>query len=78
VQQVAKGLGLLVPGAPLDGEGRKDQIKDEDLADLSEEELDRMLEREGRMGMAEQCFGFLPTRCRLDLAGWPEVDIFSH
>jgi ribonuclease D len=42
------------------------------------EELDRMLEREGRMGMAEQCFGFLPTRCRLDLAGWPEVDIFSH
>ena len=36
------------------------------------------LEREGRMEMAQACFDFLPTRARLDLAGWPEHDIFSH
>ncbi|MGH1354151.1 MAG: ribonuclease D [Thalassovita sp.] len=41
-------------------------------------ELDRMLEREGRMEFAQACFDFLPTRAKLDLAGWPEVDIFSH
>lgn len=40
--------------------------------------LDERLEREGRMAMAEACFAFLPVRARLDLAGWPEVDIFSH
>jgi len=42
------------------------------------EELNRMLVRENRMDLAERCFGFLPTRAQLDLAGWPEVDIFSH
>lgn len=36
------------------------------------------LEREGRSDMAQACFDFLPTRARLDLAGWPEQDIFSH
>ncbi|OZO45651.1 ribonuclease D, partial [Pseudomonas fluorescens] len=41
-------------------------------------ELDRMLEREGRAEIAQACFDFLPTRAKLDLAGWPEVDIFSH
>ncbi|NVO22214.1 ribonuclease D [Donghicola sp. C2-DW-16] len=41
-------------------------------------ELDRMLVREGRMEIAQKCFDFLPTRAQLDLAGWPEVDIFSH
>jgi ribonuclease D len=41
-------------------------------------ELDRMLEREGRAEFAQACFDFLPTRAKLDLAGWPEVDIFSH
>ena len=40
--------------------------------------LDAMLEREGRMAMAQACFDFLPTRAALDLAGWPEVDIFAH
>jgi ribonuclease D len=37
-----------------------------------------MLEREGRMELARACFDFLPTRARLDLAGWPETDIFAH
>lgn len=40
--------------------------------------LDGMLAREGRMSLAEACFGFLPARADLDLAGWPEDDIFAH
>jgi ribonuclease D len=36
------------------------------------------LAREGRTEIAEACFRFLPTRAALDLAGWPEADIFSH
>jgi ribonuclease D len=36
------------------------------------------LEREGRGEIAEACFAFLPTRARLDLAGWADRDIFSH
>ena len=42
------------------------------------EELDNRLDREGRTDMARACFEFLPMRARLDLAGWPEQDIFSH
>ncbi|MEQ8368983.1 MAG: ribonuclease D [Roseicyclus sp.] len=41
-------------------------------------ELDQRLNREGRTDLAAACFEFLPTRARLDLLGWPEVDIFSH
>jgi len=40
--------------------------------------LKLLLEREGRTAIAQACFDFLPTRARLDLAGWPEVDIFAH
>ena len=40
--------------------------------------LDALLEREGRAHLAKACFDFLPTRAELDLAGWPEVDIFAH
>ncbi|WP_116600278.1 ribonuclease D [Primorskyibacter marinus] len=42
------------------------------------EALDRMLAREGRSEMAQACYDFLPMRAKLDLAGWPEIDIFSH
>lgn len=42
------------------------------------EKLNAMLQREGRAGLAAQCFRFLPTRAALDLAGWPEIDIFAH
>lgn len=42
------------------------------------EELNRRLEREGRMEMAQACFDFLPHRALLDLAGWAEQDIFAH
>ncbi|MCC6736189.1 MAG: ribonuclease D [Bauldia sp.] len=41
-------------------------------------ELDRRLDRDGRRDLAEACFAFLPTRARLDLAGWPDEDIFAH
>ena len=40
--------------------------------------LDTMLARQGRTAVAEACFGFLPHRAKLDLAGFEDVDIFSH
>ena len=42
------------------------------------ERLDAMLAREGREALAAACFKFLPERVRLDLAGFPEGDIFAH
>lgn len=42
------------------------------------DELNVRLAREGRTEMAQACFDFLPMRAQLDLAGWPEQDIFSH
>jgi ribonuclease D len=42
------------------------------------DELDRRLAREGRTELAQACFDFLPHRSDLDLAGWPETDIFAH
>lgn len=40
--------------------------------------LSDILEREGRLELAEACFDFLPVRAILDLQGWNETDIFSH
>jgi len=40
--------------------------------------LESMLEREARRDLAHACFDFLPTRVALDLAGWPDIDIFAH
>lgn len=45
---------------------------------LLKAELDVRLEREGRTALAQACFDFLPHRALLDLAGWPETDIFAH
>lgn len=42
------------------------------------DKLDVMLAREGRAELAASCFGFLPDRARLDLAGWAAEDIFAH
>ncbi|MEE9427654.1 MAG: ribonuclease D [Paracoccaceae bacterium] len=42
------------------------------------EKLDLRLDREGRTAIAQSCFEFLPIRAQLDLAGWPEQDIFAH
>ena len=41
-------------------------------------QFDIRLERENRIELAQGCFDFLPHRALLDLAGWPEVDIFAH
>jgi ribonuclease D len=40
--------------------------------------LDAMLARENRDALARAAFGYLPDRVRLDLAGFAEMDIFSH
>ena len=40
--------------------------------------LNKRLEREGRMEVAQACFDFLPMRANLDLIGWPDTDIFAH
>ena len=42
------------------------------------EALTAMLAREGRLDTAQACFDFLPDRALLDLAGWPDIDIFAH
>jgi len=42
------------------------------------EKLDVRLARENRTDLAQACFDFLPARAMLDLAGWPEEDIFAH
>jgi len=40
--------------------------------------LDAMLARQGRMAFAQACFDFLATRAALDLAGFDDIDVFSH
>jgi ribonuclease D len=64
-----------------------DSLSDEQLAYAASDvlhlhalkaKLDALLEREGRTELARAAFQFLPTRARLDLAGWPETDIFEH
>jgi len=42
------------------------------------DKLDERLQRENRIDLAQACFDFLPNRALLDLAGWPEQDIFAH
>jgi len=42
-------------------------------------ELEKRLQREGRMALAQACFDFLPVRATLDLMGWgDDNDIFHH
>ncbi len=40
--------------------------------------LEALLIRENRLELAMACFDFLPARCRLDLLGYEEPDIFRH
>lgn len=47
------------------------------LHDLREK-LNAMLQREGRMDLAQAAINFVPARAMLDLQGWNDVDIFSH
>ncbi|USO00948.1 MAG: ribonuclease D [Alphaproteobacteria bacterium] len=43
-----------------------------------QEQLNVMLNREGRQDLAMACFEFLKHRVKLDCAGWHDVDIFAH
>ncbi len=40
--------------------------------------FEERLARERRTEIAQACFDFLPTRARLDIAGWADKDIFTH
>ena len=42
------------------------------------DKLDQRIVREDRVQLVQACFDFLPTRALLDLAGWPDQDIFAH
>ncbi len=66
-------------GTPVLSEAQK-QYAASDVLYLHElkQRLEMMLRREGRLELAEECFRFLPTRVALDLAGWPDTDIFAH
>ncbi len=66
-------------GAPDLSDAQKDYAaSDVRYLHAMKEKLDERLLREGRMALAQACFDFLPARAELDLAGWPEVDIFAH
>lgn len=40
--------------------------------------MDKLLIREKRVNLAEDCFNFLPNLAKLDVAGWESENIFSH
>ena len=40
--------------------------------------LDKILEREGRIKLAQSCFNFIEHRTNMDLLGWADQDIFEH
>ena len=66
-------------GGPLLSEAQRDYAaSDVRFLHQLREELVKRLAREGRTDLAQACFDFLPHRARLDLAGWPETDIFAH
>jgi ribonuclease D len=66
-------------GGPIINDAQRDYAaSDVRYLHRMKEALDARLIREGRMSTAQACFDFLPHRAMLDLAGWPEVDIFAH
>ena len=42
------------------------------------DQLNMMLEREGRVEIFQNCLDFLPTRVEIDLKGFSYADIFAH
>jgi len=66
-------------GGPVLSEAQRDYAaSDVRFLHALREELVKRLAREGRTDLAQACFDFLPHRARLDIAGWPEIDIFAH
>ena len=39
--------------------------------------LNGILKREKRIEIAQACFNFIEHRVKLDLSGWPDLDIFK-
>ena len=78
-QEISKQQQSSDWGAPELSDAQKDYAAS-DVRHLHalKEKLDARLTREGRMGLAQACFEFLPNRALLDLAGWAEQDIFAH
>lgn len=78
-QDISKAQQSSDWGGPVLSEAQKDYAaSDVRFLHAMRTELDKRLAREGRTALAQGCFDFLPHRARLDLAGWPEVDIFAH
>lgn len=78
-QEISKQQQSSDWGGPVLSDAQKDYAaSDVRYLHAMREELNRRLAREGRMELAQACFDFLPHRAELDLAGWPEVDIFAH
>ena len=78
-QEISKQQQSSDWGGPVLSDAQKDYAaSDVRYLHAMKAELDRRLEREGRTALAQACFDFLPARAKLDLAGWPEVDIFAH
>jgi ribonuclease D len=78
-QEISKQQQSSDWGGPVLSDAQKDYAaSDVRYLHAMKEELDRRLQREGRVELAQACFDFLPARAKLDLAGWPEVDIFAH
>ena len=78
-QEISKQQQSSDWGAPELSDAQKDYAaSDVRYLHAIKEKLDERLEREGRMGLAQACFDFLPHRALLDLAGWADEDIFAH
>lgn len=78
-QEISKQQQSSDWGGPVLSDAQKDYAaSDVRYLHAMREELDRRLAREGRTALAQACFDFLPHRAELDLAGWPETDIFAH
>lgn len=66
-------------GAPNISDAQKDYAaSDVRYLHALKEKLDERLVREHRVELAQACFDFLPHRALLDIAGWPDQDIFAH
>jgi len=78
-QDISKAQQSSDWGGPVLSDAQKDYAaSDVRFLHALREELDRRLAREGRTELSQACFQFLPWRAELDIAGWPEVDIFAH
>jgi ribonuclease D len=78
-QEISKQQQQTDWGAPDLSDPQKDYAaSDVRYLHALKEKLDERLQREGRVGLAQACFDFLPHRALLDLAGWADQDIFAH